>query len=592
MKNKVRKGRQDSWNDLLLPILCVLCIMPFCVHLAEYDYGYSTYLWHSEDSVAQDLYAYYRSYFFEVIVVISLCVLTFRMALYKEKNKPAKLFVPLAVYSVFALFSTIFSVNSRASLTGNFYQFQSVFVLTGFCLMCFYTYQVMEQERDYRAIVRGIVAAFVLISITGWFQVFHHDLLNYEAVQRLVMSEEQFALYKGEIADVFSGNNVFLTLYNPNYAAVFLVMTAAVFAALAFGEQEKKKRVGYLVLLLMNLILLWFTYTRAALVALGVTAVIFVICARKSLIKLWKYILPAVFLLAAVLIGADALNDFQYLSRIAETGKEAKLEEIRTSQDGVTITCEGKSLILSIEKENLCVRDESGSSVKVEKSGKEEFLLPFPTPVPAIMLEEEGDLAFMVQVEEQALEFVQTEEGMFYRNEEGKLDEMTDIPKIDMHGLEYLGSGRLYIWSRVFPMLKNYLFVGSGPDTFAEVYPQNDYVGKILYAGTPRRVMEGAHNDYLTRCVQTGMLSVAALLVFYVLLCWKCFSYYKYGELYSMKGRLGFGCFLACTAYLVCCLFSDSTLYTTPMFYIFAGIALAAAEDGRDSSYGEKSKNI
>ncbi|MEY8235958.1 Ig-like domain-containing protein [Lachnospiraceae bacterium 66-29] len=29
----------------------------------EYDYGYSTYSWHSANSIAQDLYAYYRCYF-------------------------------------------------------------------------------------------------------------------------------------------------------------------------------------------------------------------------------------------------------------------------------------------------------------------------------------------------------------------------------------------------------------------------------------------------------------------------------------------------------------------------------------------------
>lgn len=41
-------------------------------------------------------------------------------------------------------------------------------------------------------------------------------------------------------------------------------------------------------------------------------------------------------------------------------------------------------------------------------------------------------------------------------------------------------------------MLKDYLIVGSGPDTFAEAFSQNDYVGKMVYAQSTRRVMEGA----------------------------------------------------------------------------------------------------
>lgn len=569
-------------NDLLFPILCVLCLMPFIVCLAEYDYGYSSYLWHSDNSVAQDLYAYYRSLFFELIAVISLCILVLRMILYREKQKPGRIFVPLAVYGLFALLSTVFSINPRASLTGNFYQFQSIFVLLGFCLMAFYSYQVMEREQDYRTIVRGIVVVFLLISVTGWFQVFGYDLLNFEWMQRLVMSEEQFAEYQGTLVDVFSGNNVFLTLYNPNYAAVFLLMFTAVFAVMAYGEQEKKKRLGYLLLLFASLILLWFTYTRAAFVSLAAGAVVFVLCRGKGLLKSCKYILPGILTLAAALVGVDAVNGFHYLSRIADEEKHSKIEEIRTLQDGISITYDGTVLILSMDEKRLYVEDGEGNMAALEQNEDGEWLIPFAELIPAIFTGRDGELSCMIQIEGYPLEFVKTEEGYFYRNEDGKLDEMTEIPHIDLHGLEYLGSGRLYIWSRVIPMLKGYLLVGSGPDTFAEAFPQNDYVGKMVYAESTRRVMEGAHNDYLTRWVQTGMVSVAALLVFYVLLFRRCFSAYRNCPLETVRQRLGFGCFLACVCYLICCLFSDSSLYTTPVFYVFVGIALSATEKRKE----------
>lgn len=563
-------------NKAKMPILCILCVMPFLIHLAEYDYGYSSYLWHSDNSVAQDLYAYYRSYFFALAAVISMFVLAFRMGLYREKNKPGKIYVSLAVYSICAGVSVISSVNQRASLTGNFYQFQSIFVLTGFCLMSFYTYQIMESEQDYRTVANGMMAAFVLLSVVDWFQVFGHDLLNVGWVQHLVMSGEQYAAYGGEITDVFSGNNVFLTLYNPNYAAVFLVMMAAVLAALVLGEKEKKQRMFYLVLLLSTLILLWFTYTRAALVALAVGAIVLSVCAGKSLRKYLKYMVPGTLILAAVLIGADACNGFRYLSRMTDTDKDAKLEDIRTTQEGVTIVYDGKGLVLTLEDGALSVAQEDGTKVPVTADETKTYQIPFSTPVPAMVLE---DSSIYLLIEDTSLEFVKTEEGYFYRNEDGKLDVMTEIPHVDMGGLEYLGSGRFYIWSRVFPMLKDYLLVGSGPDTFAEVFPQNDYVGKILYAGTPRRVIEGAHNDYLTRWVQTGLVSLVSLLVFYVLFLRRCFSYYRSCSYDTRKGQLGFGCFLGCCCYLTCCFFTDSSLYTTPVFYVFAGIALSAAKE-------------
>ncbi|MCI8485105.1 MAG: hypothetical protein HFH41_12325 [Lachnospiraceae bacterium] len=88
-------------------------------------------------------------------------------------------------------------------LTGNFYQFQSVFVLLEFCLVAFYSYQIMEKERDYQTVILGLVITFLLIGIPGWRQVFKHGLLNKFWMQRLVMSEEQFAVYGEEIADLF-----------------------------------------------------------------------------------------------------------------------------------------------------------------------------------------------------------------------------------------------------------------------------------------------------------------------------------------------------------------------------------------------------
>ena len=77
------------------------------------------------------------------------------------------------------------------------------FVLLGFCLVAFYSYQIMEKERDYQTVILGLVITFLLISIPGWRQVFKHGLLNELWMQRLVMSEEQFAVYGGEIADLF-----------------------------------------------------------------------------------------------------------------------------------------------------------------------------------------------------------------------------------------------------------------------------------------------------------------------------------------------------------------------------------------------------
>jgi O-antigen ligase len=181
-----------------------------------------------------------------------------------------------------------------------------------------------------------------------------------------------------------------------------------------------------------------------------------------------------------------------------------------------------------------------------------------------------------MEMYDNVLTFVKRDGEYIYETSWGKEDQMVEVAHANAGGLEYLGSGRVYIWTRIVPLLKKYILVGSGPDTFAEVFPQNDYSGKLVYAENPARIIERAHNDYLMKWVQTGLLSVLALLAFYFLLLKKGFAYFGNGAwTCSGKNLLALGCLLGCVAYMVCGLFSDSTLYTSPVFYVFVGIVLS-----------------
>lgn len=111
-------------------------------------------------------------------------------------------------------------------------------------------------------------------------------------------------------------------------------------------------------------------------------------------------------------------------------------------------------------------------------------------------MEWNGHKELFFLIDDYSLEFAKLAAGYYYETEWDKEDLMVDIPHVDFHGLEYLGSD---------------------PDTFAEVFPQNDYVGKMIYAESTARIMERAHNDFLMCWVQTGFLSLLALVVFYVL---------------------------------------------------------------------------
>ena len=382
------------------------------------------------------------------------------------------------------------------------------------------------------------------------------------------MSKEQFAEYGGTLETIFSGNNVFLSLYNPNYAGVFLTMFAPFFAVMCRSEKEKKKKIFYGILCAGCLILIWFTYSRSTFFALLVALVVGCILSKEKIGKLMKYILPGILILAVVFVGIDKINDFHYLSRWKEDTPKTKLECMITSKDGVELCYDGKEYLITLEDKKAKIYDKKGRETDIKKVDHSAKMA---------IAEYDEEKYIDVYLCNQTFTFGKNSKGYYYRTENGKETQLTDISKVDVGGKEYLGSGRIYIWSRTLPILKKYIVAGSGPDTFAEVFPQNDYVGKAIYANNPARVIEKPHNDYLMQWVQNGFLALVAMIAFYVLLLKKCGTFYYKRELSDIKTRLGLGCYLGCICYMAGSLFNDSTLYTTPVFWIFAGIALASA---------------
>lgn len=571
------KKKKEVFNDLLIPILLVLCIMPFIIHLAEYSCGYSEYLWYSQDDIIQDLYCYYRSYFFEVVAIITLVVLCFRLGLYKEKTKEVRIFIPIAIYAFMVLISTCFSVNITASACGNFYQFQNIFVLIGYLVMCLYTYQIMDSERDYATVWKGIWISFLVMAVVGIFQLFKKDLLNFPFIQRFIMSAEQYEIYAGEIETVFTGNNVFLTLFNPNYAGVYLVMLICMFGVMCYGEKERRKRIFAGVLMIVAVVLMWFTYSRSTLVALFAVLVIFLLMVRDKARKLIRYIVPGIMAMAIILLFADFLNDWKYMSRIVDEKKECRIQSMVTTKDGIKLCYGEEEYLIAIENDTVSVYDSKNQSVQLQE-GEEEFILMAEKPIHIMLMDVGGEEYLYLYIDEYTYAFCKDEDGYWFVNENGNPVPLEEISHVDFKGYEYLGSSRLYIWSRTLPLLKDYLLVGSGPDTFAEVFPQEDYIGKSVYAETSTRIMEKPHNDYLLQWVQNGFVGFAGMIAFYIIFVIKGWRNYRGSDLSDIRIRLGFGCYLASISYMVSCMFNDSTLFTTPVFWVFMGIALAGGQ--------------
>lgn len=571
---KTTTQKQGMW-DLLIPLMLIIVVLPLAVRLAIYSCGYSGYDWYVSDDVLADFYCYYKSYLLDIIGILTGIILLFRLALYREKTKDLRIFIPLGIYCAFALLSTIFSVNTDASLKGNFESFESVLVLIAYVIMALYAYQIMECERDYNYIWKSILCICVVFAVIGGFQIFGHDLLNYEWMQRLIMSGDQFKQYAGQIEDTFSGNNVYLTLYNPNYAGVTLCMLFAVIWIMALSEHEKKKQILYFVFSGIALTLIWFTYSRASLVAALLILVVGSLRYTKHFPKKYLAIgISALVALFALFICVDAALDFKYLSRMTDKNTREPLADMTSDGQGIHFCYDDVNYDLYLENDTLLCTSDTSETPLTAKEGNT-LSLPMGEDTCAVFY---GDEIYL-QIADNMLVFVKDDTGYLYETPSKELAPMVEIDSADFHGLEYLGSARGYIWSRTLPLLDDYFFIGSGPDTFAEVFPQEDYAGKIVYSDNPNMVIEKAHNDYLTKWIQTGGISVLCILIFYILFIRsgiRIFFQTKTTRSESLQMRLGYGCYIACISYMFTSLFNDSTLQTSPLFWVFAGIALSS----------------
>jgi O-antigen ligase len=151
-----------------------------------------------------------------------------------------------------------------------------------------------------------------------------------------------------------------------------------------------------------------------------------------------------------------------------------------------------------------------------------------------------------------------------------------EIEWCGFEGIERLGSNRGYIWSRSIPLLKNNIIIGKGPDTFAMEFPQNDVVAKLRCFGNPYIIVDKPHNIYLQMAINTGVLSLLAVLVlviFYIVQTISRLAKRNDGEYIDI---VRIACVCAVIAYMVAGATTDSVVSVAPVFWLILGTGYGA----------------
>jgi len=154
--------------------------------------------------------------------------------------------------------------------------------------------------------------------------------------------------------------------------------------------------------------------------------------------------------------------------------------------------------------------------------------------------------------------------------------DIDNIKSFGFVGKERLASSRGYIWSRSLPLVKDTLILGHGPDTFAAYFPQQDIKGKMYaYYGDMWQLVDKPHNLYLQIALNTGVISLMAMLALFLMYIIKSFKLYYRSNFDDFYSIAGLAIFLAVCGYLGAALFNDSVVSVAPVFWVLLGMGIS-----------------
>lgn len=559
---KMKKVENGVWK---MPIFFVIGCLPFITKFIAYDSGISEFFWYPANGFMIDFYVYYKSRYFQFLILCMFFIFPFYLINHKWRRMEKRVIFQILGYMCMIVLSTVFSENIRISMVGMMDRFENVFVLLGYLLIFVYTFQITRDEKTFQWFVWLLAGIIIIMSVIGVWQLYNGGLLSSDILQKMVMSGENFKIYDGKLGSSINTGALSLTLDNPNYAGVYMSMLLSFFLGIILYT---KRKILFFVFVLAVFLLIC-TYSRTGILAFFGTVVIWVMLSfyrdKNEDNKRHVFLFVAVSF-AVLFFLAENLNGYKVTGKIIRSfglydvkEDKAKLQEILTLPEGISVLYGGERWLVTLN-----VKGE----IVVAGNQYNKFMTIKPMP-----LEKTG---FCLMIDKTEWNFVKNGGEYWYTNAFGKQEKLTKVNRVDLHGFESFASNRGYIWSRSLPLLKDTFFLGTGVETFPIVFPQNDRVGKYHYCKEVYTVIEKPHNLYLSVGIQTSVLSLLFFIGLFLGYAKSSADTLRNNKSKDFRYYFILSCFLLCCNYMICGLFVDSALQTSPLFWVSMALGFSA----------------
>jgi len=596
--------KQEGYRGALwtmLPAVLMVGIVPMLVRQYVYENQMVQYAWFNGAESSTDFFLAWKSFvLMGLALVMAGCVL-YRFVKEKRKIPFTKIVLPLFGYGILAFLSACCSVNRSFSFTGGLEQFETVWALLSYVLIVYYVFLYAEGELELQVVTDALCFSATIVGILGTLQGIGLDLFATVPFQKLITTEEFLDSVGGSLGVRFGGNQAVTTMYNPNYVGVFGSLMVPFLTMMLVFEKNKWRRIWHGGNWVLVIITLLSSRSRAGLIAAIAAICVAIVFAFRKLLKWWYLAIPAINFAIVLVLLVNAYNDnliFDRLKNILKSDDVTVAEE--TAEDGTVIRKTGLTeMYTTPEGVAFCYNDifahvtfymdesiygfyamdEAGNQLELpgNEDGTEFFFThPALTGVKVSPVIVGNRLGFQIKADGE-WNFVYSDDAFRYQYVTA-YGEMSDMIKAESFGFENrqrFFSGRGFIWSRTIPLLKEHIFIGSGPDTFVLRFPHEDYLG-MKRNGFGGMLMTKPHSWYLQMGVQTGVLSALCVLAFYVWYALQSLRLYAFRKLSTQTEAFGMAAFIGSIGYMISGISNDSMVVTAPIFWGMMGIGVAA----------------
>lgn len=568
-----QEKKTDVWIKLF-PLIFILGVLPLSVHLKIVETGLETSVWFPAQSKSADFFAWWRSRAFAAAAVWMAVVLVYRTWIQKKRWKLEKNWGFLASYLFFVFISTVFSEYKEISWNGMVENYEGCVILLLYGFSFFYAAQVIENNRERKVLFVALAVGAFPQALIGISQLAGNDFWGSPLGNSLIAPGQSLSFrFAGSME-----NPVYMALYNPNYAAVFILLVLPVCFYLISCAKKKWQKWILGVEIVLLLCCLWGTGSRAGLFT-GIILLCVKILAKTVYKKRKKW---------PIITGILILSGLGIWMVYEKTGNISyKLQDIQITENGIELTSSSGKCTVNVKEYGkdgslLFAKNDKGEKLFVEKESRTGRYVIQEKTFQDFSFEtskRDNELFLILYYKKEPFTFVKKDNQEFtYENRFGKTDTIEKCTALISDRYDQLLGSRVYIWNRLLPLLKNYIVKGSGPDTFAMVFPQNDYVGRVNAAKVMyEQVITKPHDLYLQTALQTGVLS---------LLCLLGFLGSSLKKLLKKESGIWKTLTFCIAGYLIMGLVNDSMIVTAPVFWVLLGTGA-----GVDYEYGEELQN-